>query len=142
MGDYPAHLSRARRLADGRAVIIRPIRAGDERFSADIDYERRMAFVCEAKGGDGLVGEARYAAAANTRRAAFIVTIAEGWRNAGLAELLLDALARAARVRGFESLEGRVSRDDKATLGAVRALDFELSAAPDDPATFLAAKKL
>jgi RimJ/RimL family protein N-acetyltransferase len=30
MADYPAHLSRERRLADGRTVIIRPIRADDE----------------------------------------------------------------------------------------------------------------
>lgn len=141
MGEYPAHLARERRLADGRAVIIRPIRAGDERFSADTDYERRMAFVCEAK-GNGLLGEARYAAATNTRRAEFTITIAEGWRDAGLAELLLDALARAARARGFETLEGRASREDKAMLGAARALEFELSAAPDDPAAVLAVKKL
>jgi DNA-binding response OmpR family regulator len=30
MADYPAHLARQRRLADGRAVTIRPIRAEDE----------------------------------------------------------------------------------------------------------------
>lgn len=141
MGEYPAHLARERRIADGRAVIIRPIRAGDERFSADTDYERRMAFVCEVK-GDGLVGEARYAAAQNARKAIFTMTIAEGWRGSALAELLLDALTRAARARGFETLEGRASRDDKAVLGAASALGFELSAAPDDPASLLAVKKL
>lgn len=141
MGEYPAHLARERRLPDGRAVIIRPIRPGDERFSADTDYERRMAFVCEAK-GDGLVGEARYAPAPSSRRATFTVTVAEGWEGTGLAELLLDALSRAARARGFETLEGRASRDDKTLLGAVRALDFELSATPDDPSALLAVKKL
>jgi acetyltransferase len=30
MAEYPAHLARERRLADGRTVVIRPIRADDE----------------------------------------------------------------------------------------------------------------
>jgi acetyltransferase len=31
MADYPVHLSRERRLADGRSVVIRPIRPADEK---------------------------------------------------------------------------------------------------------------
>src|SRR5918995_5892585 len=94
----PAHLIHERRLADGRKVVIRPIRPGDRpgerefldrlsgetrrrrfikyvqapdkaliHFSTPIDYERHMAFVCEAPDGarSELVGDARYTANAD-----------------------------------------------------------------------------
>jgi acetyltransferase len=49
MADYPAHLVRERRLADGRTVVIRPIRADDEAgerafFGALSDEARRLRF--------------------------------------------------------------------------------------------------
>ena len=50
MADYPAHLARERRLADGRAVTIRPIRAEDEAaerefFGALSDESRHARFM-------------------------------------------------------------------------------------------------
>jgi len=92
MAAYPQQLERRRTLADGRSVLIRPIRANDEprereffdhlsgesrqqrfmkyvrslsdqlvHFFTHIDYDRHMAFVCEAEveGKPELVGEAR-----------------------------------------------------------------------------------
>ena len=80
MAEYPQQLERRRTLADGRPVLIRPIRADDEprareffaqlsgesrqqrfmkfvhslsdqlvHFFTHIDYDRHMAFVCEAQ---------------------------------------------------------------------------------------------
>jgi acetyltransferase len=50
MADYPAHLARERRLADGRVVVVRPIRPGDEaeegRFFSQLSGEaKRMRFM-------------------------------------------------------------------------------------------------
>lgn len=50
MAGYPSHLVRERRLADGRAVVIRPIRPEDEaeerRFFAGLSSEaKRMRFM-------------------------------------------------------------------------------------------------
>jgi acetyltransferase len=50
MSDYPAHLARERTLADGRRVLIRPIRPEDEPreaafFSALSEDAKRMRFM-------------------------------------------------------------------------------------------------
>ena len=55
MSDYPAHLARERTLADGRRVLIRPIRPEDEpreaaffkALSEDAKHMRFMKFVSE-----------------------------------------------------------------------------------------------
>jgi acetyltransferase len=175
MADYPAHLARERRLADGRAVLIRPVRADDEsrereflsRLSAEtrqlrfmkyvgaisdrlvhfftrIDYDRHMAFVCEAKGAEGgdLVGEARYVANADGRSCEFGVVIADSWHGSGIAGLLMDALIRAAQARGLETMEGLVMRENPDMLRFVKALGFEVEHIPEDPKTVRVVKKL
>lgn len=53
MADYPAHLARERQLADGRAVLIRPIRPDDEpaereffdQLSGETRYQRFQKWV-------------------------------------------------------------------------------------------------
>ena len=175
MADYPAHLARERRLADGRAVLIRPVRTDDEshereflsRLSAEarqlrflkyvgaitdrlvhfftyVDYDRHMAFVCEAKGAEGgdLVGEARYVANPDGRSCEFGVVVADNWHGTGVAGLLMDALIRAAQARGFETMEGLVLRQNADMLRFVKALGFEVSLVPDDPTTVRAVRKL
>jgi acetyltransferase len=171
MADYPAHLARSRRLADGRKVLIRPIRADDEarervfferlsgetkslrfmkyvvsvsekliHFFTHIDYERHMAFVCEHDGR--LVGEARYVANADTASCEFGVVIADDWHKTGIAGLLMDALIRAARERGFETMEGLVLRANHAMMRFVRALGFEIYPEPSEPTTVRVVKRL
>jgi len=88
--DYPAHLEREHRLADGRQVLVRPVRPQDGRaetaflthlsplarrlrfqrwrgqvedlvrFHTRIDYDSHMGFVAESQGR--IVGEAQYVA--------------------------------------------------------------------------------
>ena len=175
MAEYPLHLVRRRTLADGRAVLIRPIRAEDEmrtrdffehlsaesrqmrfmkfvksvsdrlvHFFAHIDYAKHMAFVCEAEvaGQPALVGEARYVGNADGRSCEFGVVIADDWHHSGIAGLLMEALIRAARANGFETMEGRVLRENHDMRKFVRALGFEALPDPVESTLMRAVKKL
>lgn len=172
MAEYPLYLVRRRTLADGRTVVIRPIRADDEGaekklfdqlsahsrqqrflnavdapsdeqicFFSRVDYERHMAFVCEAEGG-GLVGEARYVANADGRSCEFGVVVADEWHRSGIATLLMDALIRAAQARGLETMESLVLRDNGDMLQFAKRLDFDVSANPLQPAMVRVTRKL
>jgi acetyltransferase len=175
MAGYPLHLVRRRTLADGRDVIIRPIRAGDEplaraffdrlspdarharfmkfvksvnddliRFFTHIDYVKHMAFVCEADpdGVPRLVGDARCVTNPDGRSCEFGVVIADEWHHSGVAGLLMDALVRAARANGLETMEGLVLRDNHDMLKFVRALGFEATPDPVESTLMRAVKKL
>jgi len=171
LAEYPAHLARQRLLRDGRAVLIRPVRADDEtaereffaglsgetrrlrfqrftgaltpelmQFYTHVDYDRHMAFVCEAEGR--IVGDARYVANGGTRSCELGIVIADGWHHTGMAQLLMDALVRAAQARGFETMEGLVLSDNADMLGFIRELGFEARPAREDPALVRVTKKL
>jgi acetyltransferase len=171
MDEYPAHLAREHRLADGRRIAIRPIRPDDEpgerrffdclspasknarfmkrleaindqliRFFTHIDYDRHMAFVCEHDGR--LVGEARYLANPGGASCEFGVVVADDWRKLGIGALLMDALLRAARERGFATMEGLVLRTNRPMLRFVRALGFDTEAEPCEPTMVRVVKRL
>ena len=171
LAEYPAHLLRVRRLADGRAVLIRPVRADDDglereffsglseearqlrfqrytgvlsdeliRFYTHVDYARHMAFVCEHEGH--IVGEARYVANPGTRSCELGIVIADDWHHSGIAQLLIDALMRAANARGFEVMEGLVLSENREMLGFVRELGFDLFPAPQDASLVRVVKRL
>ena len=151
MGEYPSHLARRRALADGRSVTIRPIRAEDQALSermihlfTHIDYDRRMAFVCEAEAGgkSELVGEARYVANPEGRSCEFGVVIADAWHKSGIAGLLMEALIRYAQARGLETMEGLVMRENHEMLRFVRALGFEAAPVPEEPTSVRVVRKL
>ena len=175
MVEYPAALERRHVLADGRSVVIRPIRPADEaaarvffqrlcpeslrmRFMkfvralndrllhgfTHVDYESRMAFVCETvvDGEPRLVGEARYAAVPSTRSCDFGIVIADEWRKTGIAGLLMLALMDHARSRGFATMEGIVLRDNRGMLRFVRALGFEVRPVPGEPTVLQVTKRL
>lgn len=175
MAEYPLHLVRRRALADGRTVVIRPIRVEDEtptrdffdHLSADsrqmrfmkfvrslsdklvhffthVDYEKHMAFVCEAEveGRPTLVGEARYVGNPDGRSCEFGVVIADDWHHTGIAGLLMEALIRAARANRFETMEGLVLRDNRDMIRFVRALGFEATPDPLESTLMRTVKKL
>jgi acetyltransferase len=161
--EYPADLAREHRLADGREVLIRPVRPEDAReetaflthlsplarrlrfqrwggevdklvrFHTRIDYETHMGFVGEAQGR--IVGEAQYVANPGGRSCELGIVVAEDWRHSGVAQLLLQALIDAARSRGFESLEGLVMRENGEMLGFVRPFGFRVETVPEDRET-------
>ncbi|HEX9183038.1 MAG TPA: GNAT family N-acetyltransferase [Burkholderiales bacterium] len=175
MAEYPLHLARRRTLADGRTVMIRPIRAEDEprtreffaqlsdasrqqrfmkfvhavsehlvHFFTHVDYDRHMAFVCEATvaGRPDLIGEARYIANPDGRSCEFAVVVADEWHKTGVAGLLMEALIRAAQARGFETMEGLVLRENHDMLKFVRALGFEATPDPVESTMMRVEKKL
>ena len=175
MAAYPKALERERRLADGRTVLIRPIRPEDEprehqfldqlsgdtrrrrfmryafpqsgglvHFFTHVVYERHMAFVCEASaaGEPHLVGDARYVANPDGRSCEFGVVVADDWHHTGIAQLLMSELMRAARARGFETMEGLVLRDNADMIGFVSALGFAVNDMPEEPAMVRVVKHL
>jgi acetyltransferase len=113
-------------------------------FFTYIDYEKHMAFVCEAEleGKPALVGEARYVGNPDGRSCEFGVVIADDWHHSGIAGLLMDALIRAARANRFESMEGLVLRENREMLKFVRALGFEATLDPVESTLMRAVKKL
>jgi acetyltransferase len=143
--DYPGHLARERRLADGRRVLIRPVRPDDAgpvvKLPGPVDYDRHMAFVAEAPGQE-LVGEARYLANADGRSCEFSVGLAEAWRHTGLAQILMEALIGVAQARGFATMEGLVLAANTGMLDFVRTFGFEATAAPEDPKLVRVVRKL
>ena len=174
MAEYPQQLERRRTLADGRSVLIRPIRADDEprereffdqlsgesrqqrfmkyvrslsdqlvHFFTHIDYDRHMAFVCEAEvaGKPELVGEARYVANPDGHSCEFAVVIADAWHKSGVAGLLMEALMRAAQEHGLASMEGMVLRENREMLRFVKALGFQATPDPLEPTMARVEKK-
>ena len=113
-------------------------------FFTHVDYEKHMAFVCEAEvaGKPALVGEARYVGNADGRSCEFGVVVADDWHHSGIAGLLMDALIRAARANRFETMEGLVLRDNRDMIRFVRALGFEASPDPVESTLMRAVKKL
>jgi len=171
MAGYPAHLAHERRLADGRSVLIRPIRADDEpgervffdHLSGEtksLRFLKSVASVNESmihffthidydrhmafvcEYGGELVGEARYVANPGGASCEFGVVIADDWHKSGIAGLLMEALIQAARERGFETMEGLVLRTNFDMLRFVRALGFEIHPEPYEPTTVRVVKRL
>lgn len=169
--EYPAHLARHRVTRDARPVLVRPVRAEDEaalgaffaalsdqtrhlrfqrfagvvtgalvRFYTHIDYDQHMAFVCEADGR--IVGDARYVANPGTRSCELGVVVADDWHHTGVAQLLMQALVRAAQARGFETMQGLVLAENADMLDFVRELGFEAQSADEDPSLVRIVKKL
>ena len=113
-------------------------------FLTDIDYDRHMAFVCTAPGGDAeeVVGEARYAVNPDNASCEFGVMIADGWHNTGIAGLLMEAIIGSARSRGLKTMEGQVLSSNATMLRFARGLGFKAEAVPDDLTIRRVVKKL
>lgn len=105
-----------------------------------VDYDRHMAFVCEA--GGEIVGQARYLMNPDGRSCEFAVVVADAWRRSGIAGLLMEALLGAARARGLRRMEGLVLRDNRPMLRFVKALGFEVTVDPVDATMVRVEKKL
>jgi acetyltransferase len=141
--DFFDHLS-----ADARQMrFMKYVKALSDKmihFFTHVDYEKHMAFVCEAEigGRPALVGEARYVANPDGRSCEFGVVIADDWHGSGIAGLLMEALIRAARAQRLETMEGLVLRDNHDMLKFVRALGFEAAPDPVESTLMRAVKKL
>jgi GNAT superfamily N-acetyltransferase len=70
---------------------------------ANVDYDRRMAFVALGP-GDELIGVARYAYDGRAREAEIAVVIEDRWQGRGLGTLLLGELIGYAQGKGIATL--------------------------------------
>jgi acetyltransferase len=113
-------------------------------FLVDVDYDRHMALVCTAKHGDReeVIGEARYVADPDGATCELGIVIADAWHRSGIAGLLMEALMRAARERGFATMEGLVVASNAEMLRFVRALGFKVEQIPEDRRTVRIVRKL
>lgn len=142
-GDFFEHLS-----AESRQMrFMKFVKSVSDKlihFFTHVDYEKHMAFVCEAEveGRPTLLGEARYVANADGRSCEFGVVIADDWHRSGIAGLLMEALIRAARANRLETMEGLVLRENHEMMKFVRALGFEATPDPVESTLMRAVKKL
>lgn len=113
-------------------------------FLTDIDYDRHVALVCTSGQGDSerIVGEARYIAMPVGASCEFGVMVDDGWRRSGIAGVLMNALIRAARDRGFAEMEGFVLVTNAPMLRFARALGFEVEEMPDERTVVRVVRKL
>jgi acyl-CoA synthetase (NDP forming)/RimJ/RimL family protein N-acetyltransferase len=142
--------------SDGRTAHIRPIRPDDgelirafhERQSAEstyfrffsprpvlppaeiermthVDYRDRMAFVVVL--GDDIVGVARYDRWRGRDDADVAVFVDDDHNGRGLATLLLEYLAAAARANGLSGFTAQVLPANQRMLGVLRQAGFEVS---------------
>jgi len=171
MTDHLTEAGEQRRLADGRCVTIRPVRATDApaerafyaglsprtlrlrfhenaagvndalmRFYTEVDQERHLAFVCEAEGR--IVGDVRCIAHPGGEACELGIVVADDWHHTGIAQLLMETLAAAARKRGYRSIEGLVLAENSDMLDFVRTLGFETHPMPPAPDTVRVVKRL
>jgi GNAT superfamily N-acetyltransferase len=100
----------------------------------DVDQRSRMAFVALAhdNGELRMVGVSRYGASGDEKQCECAVTVADDWRQRGLAVLLMRRLIDIARKNGFHTMfsidaaENEPMRELAGYLGFQRRLD------PDD----------
>jgi len=113
-------------------------------FLTDIDYDRHMAFVCAAPGGDAeeVVGEARYVVNPDNASCEFGVMISDGWHNTGIAGLLMEAIIGTARSRGLKTMEGQVLSSNATMLRFAHGLGFKTEAVSDELMIRRVVKKL
>jgi acetyltransferase len=123
---------------------VRSVSSGLVHSFTHVDYEERMAFVCEAEvdGMKRIVGEARYAAVPRSRSCDFGIVIADDWRKSGIAGLLMLALMDHARTQGFETIESIVLRENREMVRFARALGFEVRPVAQEPTLLQVVKPL
>ena len=163
--------AREHRLTDGRTVIVRPVRAGDEgalaQFYAGLSSRTRhlrfqrfdgvisdtlMQFYSNVdqarhiafvgESEGRIVGDARCVANPGTRSCELGIVVADDWHHTGMAQLLMAALESAAREQGFERIKGLVLAENADMLDFVKQLGFEAEPVREDPTLVRVVKQL
>jgi GNAT superfamily N-acetyltransferase len=158
--NYPGDLGALVVLSDGTRCSLRPIRPEDagrlvefhrhlsqrstylrfftvhptlsqkevERFTT-VDYVDRLALVVET--GGQLIAVGRFDRNAGTSDAEVAFVVADDYQHHGLASLLLDELARAARARGIDTFVAETLCENKAMLDVFHHSGFDVSSKID-----------
>lgn len=101
----------------------------------NVDGHRAMAFVALAHDNGELreVGISRYAADPDMERCECAVTVADDWRNRGLAVLLMRHIIEVARREGFKALYSRDLGENRDMRELAQFLGFTRKQDADDP---------
>jgi len=97
------------------------------------DRERAVVAVTGEDGDETIVGSARYIKEGDGETCEFAITLADGWRGAGLASGMMRALIRDARRRGLKRMEGYVLAQNRSMLDLARRLRFEVGESAEGP---------
>jgi acetyltransferase len=112
--------------------------AGVLQAMTSVDYTSHVALVAEAHCDDGatrLVAEARYVVPADAAgEAKFALAVADDWQGRGLGRALLSRLARHARRRDLQRLQGTVLADNLPMIALLRRLGATIHDDPVDAA--------
>jgi L-amino acid N-acyltransferase YncA len=155
-GEYPAELEHGVVLADGRSVLVRPIRPSDAdemrralttadaetlrarfmgspphteasiRRLVEVDYVHRLALVALTPGGTG-VGIARYEGRTGSDTAEVAIAVDQDWRRVCLGSLLLRELGEAALRRGVRCFTAMVQADNAPALALLHGSGLKYS---------------
>jgi len=159
-------------LADGTALVLRPIRPADEDLILDIAHhinpnDLRLRFFTPVHelshelltrlthldraheyaliallASDETPLGAARFAEADRTSAEFALGVRSDWHRRGIGKLLLNGLADIARERGITEFYGDVLRENEPMLALARNLGFHLERHPDDAALIRARKRL
>jgi RimJ/RimL family protein N-acetyltransferase len=94
-----------------------------ERFT-NVDYADRLALVAEV--GGELVGIGRYDRICGTE-AEIAFVVADAWQHHGIATVLLELLADAARANGFETFVASTLPDNHEMIHVLRNSSFPVT---------------
>jgi L-amino acid N-acyltransferase YncA len=102
----------------------------------DVDERHRMAFVALAHDNGELreVGISRYSASGDEKRCECAVTVADDWRQCGLAVLLMRRLIDIARRNGFRQMFSIDAAENEPMRELADYLGFQRRLDPDDAA--------
>jgi acetyltransferase len=134
--DLPQHSAFLARVSpeDLRTRFFRAIRAVSPRDLASltqIDYERAMAFIAEARDATGAtetLGVARAHADPDNIAAEFAVLVRSDLKGRGLGSALLSKLMRYCTARGIERMAGEVLAENAPMLHLAQHCGFKLGA--------------
>ena len=93
-----------------------------------IDYDREMALVAvrSSKGGEKMLGVARYVPEWNRQHAEFSIVVGDPWQGFGIGATLLQRVLNIAAERGIQSIWGTVLAENTQMLKLSRKLGFEV----------------
>jgi GNAT superfamily N-acetyltransferase len=103
----------------------------------DAERELQLVAVSETRAEHVIVAGARYAAAGAERDCEFAIAVVDAWHGRGLARVLLEALMRTARARGFTHMHGYVLATNGSMLGLAGKLGFVPGPSPEGPSVRL-----
>lgn len=92
----------------------------------NIDYDREMAFIAEAKEGDRRteIGVSRLILESNKKRGEFAVVVADKYQGKGLGIKLVDMLIEVAREKSVEGIYGIIMGDNVKMISLCEKLGF------------------